>query len=144
MTKTNEINISVQDFTNPINEFVSGRWDGNGTWYHKVGETENGDALCLVFGMQEGYDPGSAEYQKDGLTLCSKLAFNIDDLQCDYDVDWIMPWTAIGEWSGEVYDTDQAVVSDLSGVVEWYTDQAKAIIEGVNDGSLAFKDEGEA
>jgi hypothetical protein len=52
-----------------------------------------------------------------------------------------MPWTTTGEWSGEVYDTEQAVPSDLTGVVEWYTDQAKAIIEGVNDGSLAFKDE---
>lgn len=34
--------------------------------------------------------------------LCGKIAYNCDDLQCDYDFDWLMPLTA----SEEIIDTE--------------------------------------
>lgn len=61
-------------------------------------------------------------WQKVGTyTLCGKLAINIDDLQCDYDIDWAMP-----EVGGVVWDTDTAVTIEA---LEFWNNQAKELLE---------------
>lgn len=107
----------------------------SGVVRHKMGETNDGDSLYLVFGWKDGYE-GNEDFQKEDAgviyTLCAKLAFNIDDLQCDYDIDWVMPW----DNKGDVYDTDMAV---SSGDVAWYNDSAEDIINKCNKGELEYK-----
>lgn len=115
----------------------------DGTVWHVMETLNDGRQLCLVMGYQEGYDKGEP-YQittKSGevLTLCEKLAVNIDDLQCDYDVDWYMPWD---KKSGEVWDTDTSVW-DCTKENEWdfgseyyLNDAALRIAEGLNNGTL--------
>lgn len=106
----------------------------DGVAWHTMGTLEDGRDLCLVMGYEEGYDRGEKyqdEIEGTIWTLCQKLAVNIDDLQCDYGMDWYMPWD---KKSGDVWDTDMAVSDDSD--VDWYNDQAKEIIKGLEDGTL--------
>lgn len=64
--------------------------------------------LAIVFGMNS-----------DDL-LCVKIAYNCDDLQCDYDIDWLMPVDS----EGDVIDTefvfyrDQKLEDELEAAIE--------------------------
>lgn len=51
-------------------------------------------------------------------------------LQCDYDVDWYMPYIK----DGDVYDTEMAVSSKTD--LDWYREQAKMIAKQLNEGTL--------
>lgn len=99
------------------------------TWYD-MGKLKNGKVLSIVFGWSDGYDT-IEEYQvkkgKKFYTLCAKLAYNTDDLQCDYDWDWEMPWD---EKTGIVWDTDMPVVGVEDA--EFYNKEAKSIIDRYN------------
>lgn len=53
--------------------------------------------LAIVFGMNSG----GLLSLSDGL-LSAKIAYNCDDLQCDYDIDWLMPVNS----DGDVIDTE--------------------------------------
>lgn len=105
-----------------------------GTSWIEMEELKDGRKLCLVFGYEEGYGEGE-DYQirlgNSLLTLCAKLAVNIDDLQCDYDIDWRMPWD---KKSGEICDTDMAVCKNDN--FTWYEKEAKEIKEGLDNGTL--------
>lgn len=107
--------------------------DSEGCTWVDMETLEDGRKLVLVMGYQTGYDEGEEFQIKDNgtvLTLCAKLAVNIDDLQCDYDVDWYMPYTK----DGDVYDTEMAVNSKTD--LEWYKEQAKIIAKQLNEGTL--------
>lgn len=106
----------------------------DGVVWHDMGTLKDGRTLCLVMGYLNGYDKGE-RYQVEAdntvYTLCQKLAFNIDDLQSSYEMDWYMPWD---KKSGDIWDTDMAVDDDSD--VDWYNDQAKEIIKELNKGTL--------
>lgn len=109
-----------------------------GVVYQPVDTLDDGRDLCLVFGYSDGYDEGDAPHQikqgKTVYTLCAKLAVNIDDLQCDFEVDWFMPWNQMGD----VVDTCEAVDgSDFQ--VDYYNAMAKELIENLNNGILEVK-----
>lgn len=107
--------------------------DSNGCTWVDIETLEDGRKLALVMGYQTGYDEGEEfQIKENGTvwTLCAKLAVNIDDLQCDYDVDWYMPYTK----DGDVYDTEMAVTSKTD--LEWYKEQAKIIAKQLNEGTL--------
>ena len=107
--------------------------DPDGCSWVDMATLEDGRKLSLVMGYQEGYEEGEEfQIKKEGKiwTLCAKLAVNIDDLQCDYEVDWNMPYNK----SGDVYDTDMAVTSDLD--LKWYKEQAEIIANLLNEGNL--------
>lgn len=111
--------------------------DNDGVAWIVMGKIPDGRELCLVFGWGEGYDPDDDMIQKTvdhggsyTYTLCSKLAVNIDDLQCDYDVDWYMP----SDKTGEIWDTDTAVSKDLD--LDWYVKESKEIIKAFERGDL--------
>lgn len=123
--------VSVKEIEDKI------KWvrDNDGVAWVKMGTLPDGRDLCLVFGWEDGYEFGDCEYQKrDGdtvWTLCSKLAVNIDDLQCDYNFDWYMPsWKS----DGEVCYTDMAVCKKFD--LDYYIGESKAIIKGFEKGEL--------
>lgn len=66
------------------------------------------DNLAIVFGMNS-----------DDL-LAVKIAYNCDDLQCDYDIDWLMPIDS----DGDVIDTefvfyrDQKLEDELEAAID--------------------------
>lgn len=123
-----------EDFKKAIEKMASG--DIDGCMWLDMARLDDGRTLCLVLGWQDGYDVGEKYQQKVGdtlYTLCAKIAVNIDDLQCDYDVDWFMPWNE----DGDVIDTDMAIDSD--GDFDWYEHEATNIADGLNKGSLKVR-----
>lgn len=121
--------ITYQDFNRAIhNKHKS----VDGVIYQEIGKNHRGDMLYLVFGYDEGYDKDENLYQveENGIvyTLCAKLAYNIDDLQCDYDIDWYMPYLE----NGDVIDTNQAVGKIHYGE-EWYNSQAQLLLQAQYD-----------
>ena len=111
---------------------------GDGVAWISMGEIPDGRELCLVFGWGEGYDREKDLIQeKEGnalYTICSKLAVNIDDLQCDYGMDWYMP---SDKKTGEIWDTDTAVNKDLKHLdLDWYVKESKEIIKAFERGEL--------
>lgn len=98
--------LSRQQFERAVNGMVNQKYDG--TWHCTVGQY-NGHDVAIVLGWSCDYDDGDAQYQirQFGKTwsLCGKVAINVDDLQCDFDYDWLMPQYH----DGDVYDTDHAI-----------------------------------
>lgn len=117
--------ITKADIVNGINTV---RKNPNGTVYQKIATTAKSDVLYLVFGLEI---EGGQEYP------IAKLAFNTDDLQCDYDWDWIMP-TITG--LSDVYDTESRLDSadDIDWAVEYYNKEAEQIIRLMNKGELKY------
>ena len=106
----------------------------DGCVFQRIEKLEDGRDLCLVIGWELGFDKGE-DYQKqigdNVYTLGQKIAVNIDDLQCDYGVDWYEPWDRL---SGEVYGTDQAVTKN--DTVDWINEQAVEIKKLLDNGEL--------
>ena len=126
--------ITKEEYNNLVQNALAHK---DGVAWHTMETLEDGRDLCLVMGYEEGYDRGEKyqdEIEGTIWTLCQKLAVNIDDLQCDYGIDWYMPWDVK---SGEVWDTDMSVKDDTD--VDWYNDQAKSIVEGLESGTLEVK-----
>jgi hypothetical protein len=108
-----------------------------GVIYLPVERLNDGRDLCIVLGWTTDYEKGylpSSRYEKevDGFlyTLCGKLAVNIDDLQCDYDIDWYQPY----DDKGEVFDTEIVIGGESD--YEWFVKQAKDIAGLMNKGVL--------
>lgn len=108
--------------------------DTEGVTYAPVRHLKDGRDLCIVFGYTDGYDIDPSLYQQNGLTLCVKLAINIDDLQCDYDIDWFMPW----DKDGNVYDSELAVNRCVNDA-KWLRDEANRIKRLYDKGILSVK-----
>lgn len=83
---------------------------GNGVGYIETGLELDGRKICLVIGWVSGYDKGE-DFQKEVggelYTLCGKLAYNCDDLACDYEHDWYELITKRG-----VYGTETPIGND--------------------------------
>lgn len=106
----------------------------DGTYWLKVGENKDGKTVAIVIGWSVDYERGE-EYQKfvtvNGVTmvytLVAKIAYNCDDMQCDYDYDWHMPCTE----DGDVYDTDHAVCANSYDYLMSELDFVLEIIDNV-------------
>lgn len=101
--------------------------DCDATWYYDLGEK----GLNLVVGCLEG---------EEGI-FC-KIALNCDDLQCDYDIDWNMPY----DEKGEVYDTEMQIDEDnLESVAQTMLNEFKELKEYdfEDDGKIIEEDEEE-
>lgn len=63
------------------------------------------DSLWYVVGTRD---------DSDGIKL--KIAYNCDDLQCDYDIDWMMP-----TYKGEMADTEIEIINedDQSNLIKY-------------------------
>lgn len=123
--------ISRKEFDKTLAEMTADK--NSGTWHCVLEVLENGQELCLVVGWETGYDKGEKFQQEvDGeiYTLCGKIAVNVDDLQCDYNFDWYMPYSE----DGDVYDTDMAL--NGSEDLDFFEGEAKVIAEMMNKGEL--------
>lgn len=71
----------LQNFIkNAIQEIKAGF---NGCYYYRLGETANGVSIYYVIAAQE---------RDAGNIVCGKIAVNCDDLQCDFEFDWYIPF----------------------------------------------------
>lgn len=96
------------EFNHAIKHMMS--HEPNGTYWFKVGETNDGKTIAIVLGWSYDYEKGETYQQvigDDVCTLVGKVAVNTDDLQCDYDWDWDMPSD-----NGYICDTDHALDSN--------------------------------
>ena len=106
-----------------------------------MGVADDGSTICVVAGWELGFDKEDDLYQlKDGdkyWTLCMKIAYNTDDLQCDYDFDWEMPFNS----NGDVYDTNSAVDANDTWMFnfKWWEQEANKVIGKINSGELRTK-----
>lgn len=93
----------------------------DGTYYWILDTDENNNNWAIVLGWQDGYEKDENDSCMDGTyRLCSKLAYqpNNSVMQCDYDIDWLMPYD---EESGEVDDNEISIYpnTDLNEVIDW-------------------------
>lgn len=73
--------------------------------YFKPLKIDNGNNKWgIVIGWGAGFDEKEKTPFSDGkYRICSKIAYNDSALQCDYDIDFTMPYD---KETDEVYDTD--------------------------------------
>ena len=93
------------------------------TYYITLDNLDNGDELCLAFGMGEGFDEP---------TVCAKIAVLAgNSAMSDYEWDFVMPYEAK---SGNVWDTELSNPGDSDA--EWFNTQAAQIARKLNSGKL--------
>lgn len=84
----------------------------NGTCHLHLGTDDNNNDWAIVMAYMD--------YDGDGERLYAKLAYQPSNsiMQCDYDLDWIMPYD---ENTGDVWDTEIEVCSpdDAESIVDW-------------------------
>ena len=108
----------IKEFTAAVEEMKTSH--GNGTYHWKLGEDDR-FTWAIVLGWQGGYESDVDDAYKNGTyRLCAKLAFQPKNsiMQCDYDVDWYMPY-----WKStiHIYDTNWSLYAedDLEDVIFW-------------------------
>lgn len=95
-----------------------------GTWFYWLDRDEKDNDWAIVVGWQDGYEEDPEDDCTDGSwRLCAKVAYQPWNsvMQCDYDIDWTMPYD---EETGEVDDVEMSIYqdSDLRGIAEWLLD----------------------
>ena len=94
--------------------------------YHWWLETDNnGNNWAIVLGWQDGYEEDDTDELSDGTWhLAAKVAYQPHNsiMQCDYDVDWTMPYD---EETGDVWDTDTTVYlnDNHKETIDWLINQ---------------------
>ena len=113
----------VKEFTNAVNsqrKLHEGRF--NGTYYWILNTDAKNNNWAIVLGWSDDGDEDD-DYMDGTYRLCAKLAYQPHNslMQCDYDVDWIMPYN---EESGDVDDTEIPIYSDtnIKEVIDWLLD----------------------
>ena len=113
-----------------IKEAKSGEFN-DGVYHTKPNEV----GLAIVIGWEDGYDKEEDLIQqvvgKDVYTLCGKVAYNCDDLQCDYDIDWYMPW----DKSGDVYTGSEITIVSVEDM-DYLLSELKYATDCVKKGLL--------
>lgn len=108
--------MTLEDYKNLV--WMVAQMDA-GTAWHKIGETKDGRTIALVLGWTDGYEESPNYHQKnysgDVYTLAGKIAYNCDDLQCDFDYDW---YEFTDRDSEELYDDTMAIGVDSTDE-EW-------------------------
>lgn len=120
-----------------IREKVEWVRKNDGVAWFNMGQLEGGRELALVIGWGEGYEKNECDIQEQSgdtlYTICSKLAVNIDDLQCDYAWDWFMPWD---KKTGEIWDTETTVPNDYKIPLDWYVKESKEMLKAFKEGEI--------
>ncbi len=92
----------------------------NGTYHWKLAVDDN-KQWALVLGWGAGFEEDEKDDCMDGTwRLCAKLAYQSTNsiMQCDYDVDWLMPYN---EETGEVDDNEISIYpeSNVKEIIDW-------------------------
>lgn len=92
-------------FPKAVKDLIKHHKEG-GCIYFPLGNADHKD-WAIVIGWQPSEDPDD-EYCYDGFRLAAKLAYQPDNsmLQCDFDVDWLLPINDEG-------DVDDTVMIEL-------------------------------
>lgn len=109
MNKENIINA----FVNAVKDMTATHFDGTYHWHLNTDENNNDWAIVMAY----------MDYDGDGDCLYAKLAYQPSNsiMQCDYDVDWLMPYD---ENTGEVWDTEMSVdLNNAEYAVAWLLEQ---------------------
>jgi hypothetical protein len=71
--------------------------------------------------------------EDEGRVLC-KIAYNCDDLQCDYDIDWYMPRH---KDDGDVWDTETSLKEEcIETAARYFSKDAEAMDEQILVGNV--------
>ena len=101
----------IAAFANAVKDMTATHFDGTFHWH--LDTDENGNDWAIVMSYMD--------YDSDGNDrLYAKLAYQPSNsiMQCDYDIDWMMPYD---ETTGEVWDTEVSVYSAdyAEKIVNW-------------------------
>lgn len=112
----------LKEFINAVEDMKKTKFDGTYHWI--LGRDENNNDWAIVLGWAGGYEPNEDDDCIDGTySLCAKVAYQPSNslMQCDYDIDWTMPYD---EESGEVDETEIAIFTgcDMGYVIDWLLD----------------------
>ena len=86
-------------FANAVKDMQATHFEGTYHWYLSTDDKGNDWAIVMSY----------MDYDDDGNeSLYAKLAYQPSNsiMQCDYDIDWLMPYD---EETGELYDTELSV-----------------------------------
>jgi len=103
----------ITAFANAVKDMEATHFEGTYHWY--LDSDDNGNDWAIVMAYMDHDGDG---YER----LYAKVAYQPSNsiMQCDYDIDWIMPYD---EETGEVWDTKVSVdSSNAKSVVEWLLD----------------------
>ena len=109
----------VNEFVNAVEDMQRTKFDGTYHWI--LDRDENDNDWAIVLGWADGFEADETDDCTDGTwRLCVKLAYQPWNslMQCDYDVDWLMPYD---EESGEVDDTEVSIYpnTNLEETIDW-------------------------
>ena len=96
----------IKSFTNAVKEMTQHK---EGCYHWWLGTDNNGNNWAIVLGWKDGYEEDDSDELSDGTWhLAAKVAYQPHNsiMQCDYDVDWTMPYD---KETGDVWDTDTTV-----------------------------------
>ena len=93
----------------------------NGTYHWYLGQDDNNNDWAIVLGWQDGYEEDkNDDCMQDTWRICLKLAYQSSNsmLQCDYDIDWLLPYNPK---TGDVYETEYSIYpnSDIALYVHY-------------------------
>ena len=109
----------ISEFVNAVDDMQRTKFGGTYHWI--LGRDENGNDWAIVLGWADGFDTEENDDCTLGTwRLCVKLAYQPwhSLMQCDYDVDWLMPYD---EETGDVDDTEISIYpnTDLAEAIDW-------------------------
>lgn len=109
----------ISEFVNAV-EYMK-KTKSNGTYYWILGSDDNNNYWAIVLGWSDGFAIDENDDCTDGTwRLCVKLAYQPCNslMQCDYDIDWSMPYD---EETEEVDDTEYSIYPDtkFEEVIDW-------------------------
>lgn len=92
------------------------------TAFESIESVRNADGVLMCNKRYVDGKLWAVVFTNDNGDVRGKVAYNCDDLQCDYDWDWEMPMSD----NGEVDDTDIIVTSEQD--VDWLMEQFDRIV----------------
>lgn len=111
--------VLIKEFKKAVIDMKDNHLDGTYYWY--LDTDKNNNDWAIVLGWQDGFDIDKKDDCLYGsYRLSVKLAYQPRNsiMQCDYDIDWIMPYN---EATNEVYDNEISLYpdTDLDNVINW-------------------------
>lgn len=117
----------------------------DGVTFFKVGKTPENKDIAIVIGWDDtcGLDENIETYYmetyyiENHCILSAKVAYNCDDLQCDYGWDWYMPEV---KGTNDVLDTGLFLsknLEDLKNNYNYICELVDKVLDGYKNGDLA-------
>lgn len=111
----------LESFIKAVNEMAQHK---QGCCYWWLDTDYNGNNWAIVLGWQDGYEEDDTDELSDKTWhLAAKVAYQPRNsiMQCDYDIDWIMPY----DKDGDVWDTSTTIYinDNHKETVDWLINQ---------------------